>query len=285
DPGDVRLQAGSVAAQLAAARAQLQQAQADLARYSSLAGEQLVSESSLDAARTTHAAAAGQVEALEAQLDVARNQASYSQLRAPADGAIAARHAEAGQVVAAGQPVFTLAADEGRDGVISLPEGRVDDVAVGLPVEVALWSAPGRRLAGTVREIAPAADPSTRTWQARIGLQADAADVSLGQSAEVFLPGEDAGMAVPLAAVQQDEDGGTAVWVVDTQRQVVHLQPVMLGAYGTEQVAVPEGLADDAVVVAAGGHLLREGQRVRAVDRDNRPVGSAPAAVDAANAK
>lgn len=273
DPGDLRLQAGALSAQLSAARAELERAAAERARFASLAADQLVSRSSLDAAESAHAAAASQVRALEAQLDVARNQAAYAQLRAPAAGAIAARHAEVGQVVAAGQPVFTLAADAGRDVVIAIPEGRIDDITVGLPVQVELWSAPGRRLAGTVREVAPVADPLTRTWQARIALRGDGAGaVALGQTAQVFVPreGADAGMSVPLAAVQRGEGGATAVWVVDPAKEVMHLVPVVLGPYGSASVPVIDGLAPDALVVVAGGHLLREGQRVRPVDRDNR---------------
>ena len=275
DPGDLRLQAGALAAQLSAARAELRRAAAERARFASLADDQLVSRSALDAAETAQAAAAAQVRALEAQLDVARNQAAYAQLRAPADGVVAARHAEVGQVVAPGQPVFTIAADAGRDVVVSIPEGRVDDITVGLPVEVELWSEPGRRLAGTVREVAPVADPATRTWQARIALRAeDAGDVALGQTAQVFVPreGVETGLSVPLAAVQRSGDGGTAVWVVDPATQVVHLVPVALGPYGSERVPVRDGLEADALVVVAGGHLLREGQRVRAVDSDNRPA-------------
>lgn len=275
DPGDLRLQAGTVSAQLAAARAELERAAAERARFASLASEQLVSRSALDAAETAHAAAAAQVRAIESQLDVARNQAAYAQLRAPTEGVIAARHVEAGQVVAAGQAVFTMAADAGRDVVVSIPEGRVDDIIVGLPVQVALWSEPGRRLAGTVREVAPVADPVTRTWQARIALRAeDAGDLALGQTAQVFVPGEDAaaGLSVPLAAVQRGDDGGTALWVVDPAAQVVHLVPVVLGPYGSERVPVRDGLEADALVVVAGGHLLREGQQVRALDRDNRPA-------------
>src|SRR5690606_36116933 len=101
DPGDLRLQAQAAQAQLNAA-------------------QDLVSRSALDAQEAAFAAAQGQVRAARANLDVARNQAGYSRLLAPADGVVAARHAEAGQVVAAGQPVFTFAADGTREIAIAL---------------------------------------------------------------------------------------------------------------------------------------------------------------------
>jgi membrane fusion protein, multidrug efflux system len=108
DPGDLRLQVDSLQAQLAAAEAQLARARADHARVASLAKDQLVSRSSLDQQTAALRAAEGQARAARAQLDLARNQASYSQLRAPQDGAIASRQIEAGQVVEVGKTVFSL---------------------------------------------------------------------------------------------------------------------------------------------------------------------------------
>ncbi len=78
-------------------------------------------------------AAQNQAEAARASLDVARNQAAYTQLVAPADGVIASRQAEAGQVVAAGQTVFTLAADGAREIAINLPESGANRFKVGQP--------------------------------------------------------------------------------------------------------------------------------------------------------
>ena len=273
DPGDLRLQAQATQAQLAAAQAELARAGADRARFAALAQQQLVSRSALDAQDAAYAAAAGQVRAIRAQRDVARNQAGYAQLRAPRDGAIASRQAEAGQVVAAGQPVFVLAADSGREVAFDVPEGAVADVRVGDPVTVELWNTPGARLHGTVREVAPAADPQTRTYAARATL-ADASRVTLGQSARVFLDGRGEGrpLSVPLAAVQRGAGGATAVWVVDARTRSLHLAPVRLGAWDEDRVPVRSGLRAGDWIVAAGGHLLREGEVVAPVDRDNRPV-------------
>ena len=78
----------------------------DQKRYAKLAEDQLVSRSALDQQSAAFKAAQGQANAARANLDVLRNQADYAQLRAPADGVIASREAEAGQVVSAGQTVF-----------------------------------------------------------------------------------------------------------------------------------------------------------------------------------
>ena len=281
DPGDLSLQAQAAQAQLAAAEADLVRTRGDRDRYAKLVAQKLVSQSAFDAQVAAYKAAEGQARAARAQLDVARNQAAYAQLRAPRDGVIASRQVEAGQVVAAGQTVFTLAADGGREVIVALPEARIREFRVGQPAQVELWNAPGQYLPARIREMAPAADAQTRTYQARVALDPGAAaSVDLGQSARVHVQAEgtDAALSVPLSAVQRSGKGAASVWVVDPKTATLRLQPVQLGPYGENSVPVLKGVAASDWIVAAGGHLLREGQAVVAVDRSNKPVMQPPAA-------
>lgn len=277
DPGDQSLQANAARAELAAAEADLARARGDLERYRKLLDGQLVSRSSYDAQLAAFRAADGRANAARAQAAVAGNQSAYTRLRAPRDGVIASRMAEAGQVVAAGQPIFAMAGDSGREVAISLPESRIRDFHTGQPAAVELWNAPGQRLPARIREIAAAADPQTRTYAARVALDADAG-VELGQSARVYIAeaAHGAGLRLPLAAVQRGEGGSASVWVVDAGH-ALHLRPVVLGAYGEASVPVLSGVGAQDWVVAGGGHLLREGEIVRPVDRSNRPVAAAAA--------
>lgn len=276
DPADQALQAQAAQAQLAAAEAERVRAKGDLDRYARLVDQQLVSRSAYDAQKAAYEAAAGQARAARAQADVTRNQAGYTELRAPRDGVIASRQAEAGQVVAAGQTVFVIAADGGREVAIDLPEDRIRQFKVGDAAQVELWNAPGRRLPGTIREIAPAADAQTRSFGARVALDESArGEVELGQSARVYLPRStgDGDLRVPLSALQRGEDGMAAVWVVRGDKAL--RVPVTAGTFGSDSVPVSGGLKAGDWVVAAGGHLLREGEPVAPVDRDNRPVAAA----------
>lgn len=276
DPGDVRLEVDAARAQLAAAEGELARASSDQKRYERLAKEQLVSRSTLDAQNASYAAAAGQARAARAQLDVARNQSGYSQLRAPRDGVIATRNAEAGQTVTAGQVVYTLAGAEGREVAIALPESRIREFRIGQPVLIELWSKPGARLPGRIREIAAAADPQARTFAARVTIDPSVADeVDLGESARVFANGAQHGapaLRLPMSALQRGDKGSTTVWVVDPNTNALKRVPVRVGPFGVDTVPVLSGLKADDRVVAAGGHLLREGQVVTPVDRENRPL-------------
>ena len=283
DPGDLRLQVDAAQAQVAAAEAELARAASERKRSAPLADQKLISRSAQDAIDATYSAALGQARSARAQLDVARNQNAYSQLRAPRDGVIATRTAEAGQTVSAGQAVFTLAGDAGREVAIALPESRIRDFTVGQPVLVELWSKPGERLPGRIREISAAADPQARTYASRVALDPKAMrEVDLGQSARVYVSERRNGTAttlrLPMSALQRDAKGATAVWVVDPATQALRMTPVRVGPLGQESVPVLSGVRATDWVVAAGGHLLREGQVVAPVDRENRPVAARAAA-------
>jgi len=272
DPEDLRLQVAAVQAQLEAAEANLDLARGERDRYKAMFDRKLVSGSVYDQQQMAYKAAEAQVGQVRAQLDVTRNQADYARLRAPADGVVAARNAEEGQVVAAGQPVFTLAADGEREIAISVPETEYRNFSVGQKVLVELWSRSGQRVEGTIRELAPSADPTTRTYAARVSFDAAATGAELGQSARVYAgKGADGSISVPLGAVTA-ESSVPYVWVVDPATSQVKKTVVQLGPYGEARVPVTGGLTANDWIVVAGVHLLREGQKVKPVDRDNRAV-------------
>jgi len=274
DVADFALQMDAAQAQYSAAEADVVRQRDEFARYEALAGQQLISRSLLDAQATALKAAQSRLDAARAGLEVARNQAAYATLSAPSAGVIATRLAEAGQVLAAGQPVYVLASDGAREVAIALPERDIAGIQPGQTVEVELWNQPGQRWSGQIREIAAAADPQTRTWAARVSLPPEALDtLELGQSARVlFADNAHTALHVPLTAIQPDSAGRASVWVVDTASHNVSARAVTPGAYGSQSVPILDGLSREDWVVAAGGHLLREGQPVIAVDRHNRPV-------------
>lgn len=271
---DVRLELDAARARLASARSDQRLARSELERYRTLLERQVISQSQFDSVESRAEASDAQLEQARAQLKVAGNQADYAVLEAPETGVIAQRLAEAGQVVAAGQAVFVLAVDGDREVVIDLPEQDVKRFQVGDEVAIELWSRPGEPFPGRIRELAPAADPSSRTFEARVAFDNDTADANLGQSARVLVDHANGGadvLTVPLAAVTADQ-GESFVWVVNPDDAKLVKTPVRTGAYREDRVPVLEGLSADDWVVAAGTQVLREGQKVRPVDRQNRQV-------------
>ncbi|WP_434628673.1 efflux RND transporter periplasmic adaptor subunit [Pseudomonas sp. Z1-29] len=271
DPEDVRLQLEASRAQVAAAEANLSLVKAERDRYKTLMERQMVSRSQYDNAENLYRSGAARLKQIKAEFDVASNQASYSVLRAPQDGVVARRAVEVGQVVSAGQTVFTLATDGEREVLISLPEQGFGRFKIGQPVSVELWSQPDQRFSGRIRELSPAADPKSRTFAARVAFTAGSVPAELGQSARVFIQtAEKAPLSVPLSALTA-ENGATFVWVVKPDNTLKKV-PVRVGAFGEKTVPVLEGLSANDWVVAAGVHVLLDGQQVRPVDRSNRVV-------------
>ncbi len=277
DPEDLRLQSDALEAQFAAAEAQLARTRADHARFAALAKDQLVSRSALDQQTAALRAAEGQARSARAQRDVARNQSGYASLLASADGVIATRIAEVGQVLAPGQAVFSFVVEGEREVAFALPESNIREFQVGQAVLVELWNSEAPPLPAKIREISPVADPVTRTYAARASLAPEHVDVvALGQSARVFIVGAGpvGALAVPLSAVQRDAGGRTMVWVADPKSQRARQVLVVTGSYAADSVPVLSGLKPTDWVVVAGGHLLHADQVVLPVDRSNRPIPS-----------
>ncbi len=266
DPQDAQLGVDSARSQLAAAEADHALAKAELARYRDLHSKQYVSRAVLDARETTFNTTKARLEQARAQAQVARNQSSYTTLVAEADGVITAVNVEAGQVVAAGQAVMRFARPEEKEVAISVPETRLGELRDATAILIAVWAAPDRPYRGRVREIAPNADPATRTFAAKISFVEPDAAVKLGMTASVAIGDHAAGevITLPLTALTQVE-GKPAVWVVDPQTSTVNLRPVAIGAYREDGVTVRDGLRAGEVVVTAGVHKLLPGETVRVI--------------------
>lgn len=263
DPQDVQLQVRSQEAQLASAEADAANAKADFDRYAKLKSGDWVSASEYDKRRTSAAVAAARVRELRSQLSVSRNSADYAVLTADAAGIVTAVLAEPGQVVSQGQAVVRVARTGEVDVVAAIPENQLGTLD-GAAMTAELWSRPGERFAGSLREIAPSADPATRTYQVKVSLASPPPGLQLGMTATLHVA-RPAGVPVaelPLTALHQ-AGKDPAVWVLAASGDRVQLRPVQVGAYGQDKVTILAGLSEGEKVVTAGAHKLDANQRVR----------------------
>lgn len=264
DPADVALQAQASEAAVAAARTESDFARAELQRYQDLYRQKFVSESALDAKRNLMQSALARLQQAQANLAVHRNQAEYATLVAPDDGVVTSVAAEAGQVVAAAQPVMKLARTDEREVAIAVPESRIDELKRAQRINVVLLANPRRPFDGRVREISPAVDPVTRTFSVRVAVPEADASFGWGMTANVLAAGAGARNAlVPLTAIYHQPDGRPAVWVYDPAQRNVNLRTVELGPYREDGAIVTRGLAHGEWIVAAGVNKLQQGQAVK----------------------
>lgn len=280
DPQDLRLGQAQAQAALRATETSRDLAQADVKRYRELRAQNFVAQAVLDEKEATLRAAEAQVEAARAAWREQANQAGYASLVADTDGVVTQVAAEAGQVVAAGAPVVTVARTDEKEVVFGVPEDRVDALRKVADVRVRLWAAPGKAAAARIREVSPVADPATRTYAFKATVPPALAQAKLGMTAVVQFTAKSAQpkIKVPLSALFHERNA-TSVWVVE--QGAVKLVPVTVLAADGNDLVLEGGVRAGQTVVTAGVHLLKPGQKVRILGDD---VPKAPASAPAKGA-
>lgn len=263
DPQNALNARRSAQAALAAAESQLVTAANTFERQEQLLRNGFTTQANHDAARTALQAAQSGVDNAEAQLKIAQDNVSYTELVADAAGTVTARGAEPGEVVQAGQMILQLARQGGRDAVFDVPANVLRAVPADPVITVALSDDPSVTATGRVREVAPQADPVTRTFRVRVGLDNPPPAMRLGSTVvgRVEL-GTDAAIELPASALTAVNDR-PAVWVVDPATATVALRNIELRRFSPASISVETGLSPGEVVVTAGVQALHPGQKVR----------------------
>jgi len=253
----------SAQANLAAAAGRLVQARNNFERQQFLLKRDVASRATFEEAQERLQTAQSQVDALEAQVRAAQDLVSFTELKADAPGTVIGVGPLAGEVVQAGQMIVRLAREGGRDAVLSAP---ADFVRTGPPdpqIIVSLSGDPGVTAQGRVREVAPQADPATRTFEVRVGLTEPPSAMRLGATVVARVESSSAAhIEVPAAALMQN-NGQAAVWIVDPESLKVSMRDVELVNEGSPLVGVSKGLDVGEIVVTAGVGSLHPGQKVR----------------------
>ncbi|MDQ3564115.1 MAG: efflux RND transporter periplasmic adaptor subunit [Pseudomonadota bacterium] len=266
DSTDYRLGTEALKAQLNSAQAERDFARDDLMRYRELLNQRVISPAEFDRHDTAYTTARERVVTLEAQLSQATNQLQYTDLLADRDGVVTGLEVETGQVVTAGQPVIKLARLDEKEIHIDVPEQRVAGIDLHQKVSVTLWADGDRRYTARIREIAAAADPTSRTYRVKATLLERQDEARLGMTATVWIPVTTSPrITVPFSAVftPQNEPGRPRVWLVEEGGSTVKSVPVRLGEPLDGERIVVAGVVSGQLVVSAGVQRLAEGQAVR----------------------
>lgn len=264
DAADAGLNADAAQAALAGAKSSYDLAQRDLERYANLVKTGAVSRSAYEHQQDLYTGAQAAYDQAQRQYELRGNQLKYTELHADHDGVITNVSAEAGQVVAEGQAVMSLAWSDGREIYIDVPENRIAEFSGPKNIHVSLWGAQGKSYSGLVREKSASADAATRTFLVKVAIQHPGPEVKLGMTAGVTVtdaldPEE---LIVPLTALYH-QNTQTAVWVVDPKTSQVQLKPVQVQRYTEGGAVIGSGLAAGDTVVLKGVNELYAGQPVQ----------------------
>jgi RND family efflux transporter MFP subunit len=264
DEIDLKLQAEQAEAELRAATGVLAQAAAAETRARDLRAKGWATDAQMDQARAAADEARARLNRAQRSVELTNNSLSYATLLADTRGVVTATLIDAGQVVAAGQTAVRVARFAEKEAVVAIPETLLGRAKEGTAT-VTLWSEPDRKYAAKLREVAPSADPATRTYLAKFSLPDAGDNVSLGMTATLTLadPATQRVARLPLSALFS-EGGDPSFYVVDEKGEVA-LKPVAVKSYESNDVVIAGGVDEGAKVVALGVQKLDPAQRVRVV--------------------
>jgi RND family efflux transporter MFP subunit len=262
DPATEQNALTAAKATLAAARGDVATARNTFDRQDRLLVQGFTTRPRFDQARQALETAQSRLEDAEARVETARDRLRFTELRADAAGVVTARGAEPGEVVQPGRMIVRIARDDDRDAVFDVPAGLLAGGA-DVRIRVTLVADPTVGAEGRVREVAPEADPVTRTFRVRVALERPPEAMRLGATVNgAFDLRSSVVVAIPASALTSS-NRTPAVWIVDPVTSSVSLRLVDVLRFEPNRVVIAQGLEPGDVIVSAGVQALHPGQRVK----------------------
>ena len=261
EPGTWVQQANALAASIAQARADAELARSNLARAKALVKSGFISQADIDAKQSALDGANARVAVAQAQLKQQQATIGRLDIRAPTAGLVLTRSVEAGQIVSPGSGALFRIASEGKMELqAKLGEGDLQRVHVGSPATVTPVGTTVR-IPGTIWQISPVIDPTSRQGIVRIELPYNKALRPGGFAAADIGGGAGDVPLLPESAVQSDTKGNF-VYLIGADNKVVR-RDVKVGDVDDRGVTILSGLSGNEHVVAAAGAFLNPGDKVK----------------------
>src|SRR6187200_3537775 len=215
DEVDLKLQAEQAQAEFSAATGVQAQAAASEQRAKDLRAKGWTTDAQMDTSRAAADEARARFNRAERSVELTKNSLSYATLVADTRGVVTATLIDPGQVVASGQTAIRVARFAEKEAVVAIPETLVGRAKDGV-ASVSLWSERDKKYVAKLREIAPSADPATRTYLAKFSLPDAGDSVSLGMTATLTLadPATTSVARLPLSALYS-QGGDPSLYLVD----------------------------------------------------------------------
>jgi RND family efflux transporter MFP subunit len=271
-------------------KANLDLARTTMGRYQAADAEGAVAKQALDQSVSAHrtaqaavAAAEATVESSRANVQRLRELTSFQQVVAPFSGTVIQRNVDVGALITAGSPVnntavapssvtgsanglFEVAQIDALRVFVNLPQAYAANMAVGLPVEVAVRGQLMQPVTGKVTRTAGAIDPGTRTLLTQVDIPNQGRRLMPGMFVYVTFKIGPAGThwRVPATAVIFNAQG-TRVAIVGAENKL-HFQPVVLGRDFGTSIDIQSGLIGNETIVRQPTVALQEGQVVTPIE-------------------
>jgi RND family efflux transporter MFP subunit len=272
DPRDFEVALRNAQGQLQEAKAALIRAESDYARLTRIYKQDpgATSETAIDQARQNRDGARANVTSLEASVASAKDQLSYTYLKAPFSGTVVATYVQNFENVRAREAIIRLVDRSKIEMIVNIPETLISLASEIRNIRVTFDPFPDREIPAKIKEIGKEASETTRTYPVTL-IMDQPADIKI-------LPGmagkstadppsdsaEAAAIEIPVAATFSPSGSDkTFVWVIDKQTMRVNQKEVSTGELTAHGIRIVSGLAPGALIATAGVNYLHEGQQVR----------------------
>lgn len=251
-----------VNARLESAKTQQQKALRDYRRLEKIYQQKVITLEQLQNARSA-------LQVAEAELQIAQFNRQYSTITAPSAGRVLKRLVEADELIAAGEPVFLLAADaKGWVVRVGLADKDIVRLQLGDTATLALDAFPGAVLNGKVSEIAAVANEQTGVFEVEVSVIDPSAQLRSGFIVRVNIAPSltEPLIYLPLESVVAGSKQRGEIYVYDPQSSQVQKRVVGIAYLSHKEVAIRAGLVGQEQVVAKGAAYLRDGMQVMRID-------------------
>jgi membrane fusion protein, multidrug efflux system len=270
-----RLDGDRLRLELAQIDANLRKLERDYKRQLDLSEKGLVAKGTAENAKFD-------LDALRASYDSARLELSYTEIRAPIDGVVSARHIKIGNTIKPNDPTFRITDLDPLVAYVHIPEKEFRKLAPGQTADVVVDALSGERYVGTISRISPTVDPQTGTFRARVEVPDTTRRLKPGMFARVNIVYDRRPdtLQLPRTAIL-DADGEKSVYIVADGK--AQQREIRTGLTNGGWIEVVEGLQGDERVVVVGQAGLKSGTPVKVVG--DEPPKAAVVAADKVQAK
>lgn len=249
-------------AELASAKAGMSLATLSSERQRVLFEQKTVARAAMEEADANLATARARVDAATVAVERAGDALSYTELRAPHEGTISAVETNQGEVVASGQAVLRVVTESRRHAVFDVPEILYRTTPQDATIGVRLLTDPAVTAIGTIDEVSPLADRSTRSYHVKVAVNDAGAAMPFGAPVlGTLVIGRNNLVKLPASALTRS-DKGSAVFVVDAATGTVRRRSVEVARFDERSLYVSAGLASGERVATTGVAKLRDGEKV-----------------------
>ena len=249
----VKISAGEISAKVLQAEAQLSQARRNLARERKLQKQGASTQETVKSLRDIFRIA-------EAAYKEAQTMLDYTIIKAPFSGTITNKISNIGDLTSPGKLLLQIENGEELQVLAQVPEALLLKVLVGDMLSVEIPAA-DVVLIGEVAEVAPAANPMSRTAPVKINIESGP-DLRVGQFARIALEGAGESTMMLVESGVQFRGQMEVVFVVDVKEKIAHMRLIKTGNSHDGEIEIISGLDPGEIVVVSNVDKLQDGQAV-----------------------